>query len=84
MNKSFHPGVLIRQRYIDPLGMSITEAADRLGITRQGLSCVLNGHYGLSARLAAKLDAIGWGNYMNWMAHQAQFDLQKLSERNGE
>lgn len=54
--------------------MTVTEAARRLGVARQTLSRVLNGHAGIS-QMAIRLEKIGWSNAGFWMRRQAAYDL---------
>lgn len=48
MHNPPHPGEVIRELYLEPLGLTITEAADALGVSRKTLSELLNGHTGIS------------------------------------
>jgi antitoxin HigA-1 len=54
-----HPGHSIKDACLDPLGLSVTEAAQVLGIARHTLSRVLNGRAGISAEMAIRLEKIG-------------------------
>jgi addiction module HigA family antidote len=51
-----HPGDLIRTEIIEPLGLSVTQAADALGVRRATLSDLLNGHAGLSPEMALRIE----------------------------
>lgn len=51
-----HPGEWLRAEIVDPAGMSVTEAAERLHVTRQAMSNLLNGHAGLSAEMAIRFE----------------------------
>ena len=50
-----HPGRIVRQECIEPLGLTVTEAAKRLGVTRQALNNLVNGKGGISAEMAVRL-----------------------------
>ena len=68
-------GEIIREDYILPLGMTVTATAQGLGVTRKGLSDLLNGHSGLSPDMAIRLEKAGWGTAEHWMRMQMQRDL---------
>ena len=51
-----HPGVWLRQEIVEPAGLSVTAAADRLHVTRQAMSNLLNGSAGLSAEMAIRFE----------------------------
>lgn len=57
MNNPPHPGEIIRDLYLEPLGLSVTEAAADLGVTRKTLSLLVTGHAGISPEMAARLGA---------------------------
>ena len=76
-----HPGEIIRDLYLEPLGLTVTAAAAGLGVTRKTFSLLLNGHAGISPEMALRLE--GWlgvengGRADGWLAQQAAFDLWK-------
>ncbi len=74
-----HPGESIRD-WID--GLTVDEAAGKLGVAQQALSRVLDGKAGVSPAMALKLEAAGWSNAAFWMRRQASYDLaqERLSE----
>jgi addiction module HigA family antidote len=81
MHNPAHPGELLRE-YL-PEGMSIGEAAGRLGVSRQSLSAVLNSRAGVSADMALRLSkALGTSAEM-WLSMQVTFDLWKASRGGG-
>lgn len=61
-------------------GVSVSQAAQKLGVSRVTLSRVLNGKAAISVSLALKLEAAGWGKADAWMRRQAKYDLAR--ERN--
>lgn len=71
-----HPGESVRN-CINESGWTVTECADRLGVTRNNLSRLLNGRIGISARVALGLEAIGWSNAEFWMRLQANYELAR-------
>jgi addiction module HigA family antidote len=70
-----HPGHSIKDACLDPLGLSVTEAAQVLGIARHTLSRVLNGHAGISPDVAIRLEKAGWSNADHWLRLQTAYDL---------
>ncbi|MDE1160371.1 MAG: HigA family addiction module antitoxin [Acidobacteriaceae bacterium] len=84
LNKRTHPGALLKHDVFEPLKMSVTEAADRLGISRVTLSRVLNERAALSADLACRLELAGVGKARFWLDMQVAYDLhiaEKLKPR---
>ena len=53
---SVHPGPWLKRNIVDHFGLSVTEAAERLNVTRQAMSNLLNGHAGLSADMAIRFE----------------------------
>jgi addiction module HigA family antidote len=79
MHNPAHPGEVLRD-YL-PQGLAVTEAARRLGVTRQALSALLNGRAGVSAEMALRLEAgLGTSAEM-WIGMQSAFDLWKARQR---
>ena len=74
-----HPGAVLREYF--PEGMSVTEAAKRLKISRQSLSAVLNGRAGVSADMALRLAAALGTNADFWLRMQMQYDLWQAKQR---
>jgi len=70
-----HPGEILREDVIAPLGLSVTEAADRLAMSRVALSRVLNCKAGISPDLAVRLERAGASTAQAWIAMQANYDL---------
>ena len=70
-----HPGPSIRENCLDPLGLSVTEAAEVLGVARHTLSRVLNGHAAISPDMAIRLEKAGWSDADFWLRRQTSYDL---------
>ena len=70
-----HPGLSVRQNCLEPLNLSVTEAAEVLGVARHTLSRMLNGHAAISPDMAIRLEKAGWSNADFWMRRQAAYDL---------
>lgn len=69
-----HPGRGLRE-IVESAGWTISEAAQRMGVPRQTLSRLLNGHIGISPKMALALESVGWSNAEFWMRVQASYDL---------
>lgn len=70
-----HPGELLREDVINALELSVTEAAQRLKMSRTALSRVLNGHAAISPDLALRLESAGVSTARSWLAMQMNYDL---------
>jgi antitoxin HigA-1 len=72
-----HPGELLREDVLVPLSLSVTEAAQRLAMSRVALSRVLNGRAAISPDLAVRLERAGVSTARFWMTLQANYDLSR-------
>ncbi|MFP5205975.1 MAG: HigA family addiction module antitoxin [Acidobacteriota bacterium] len=70
-----HPGAVVLEECIEPLGLSITAAATALGVTRNTLSELVNGRRGISPEMAVRLEKVFGGSAESWLVQQAQYDL---------
>ncbi len=70
-----HPRLSIKQNCLDPLGFSVTEGANVLGVARHTLSRVLNGHAAISPEMAIRLEKAGWSTAEFWLRRQTSYDL---------
>lgn len=76
-----HPGEIIRDLCMKPLGLTVTEAAEGLGITRKTLSLVLNGHAGISPEMAFRLSKAFGRAPESWLELQSLYDLAQVSKK---
>lgn len=70
-----HPGTVVKELCIAPLGLSVTEAAKGLGVTRKTLSELLNGHSRISPEMAIRLSIAFNTSAESWINQQAKYDL---------
>jgi addiction module HigA family antidote len=70
-----HPGSVVLRECIEPLGLTITEAAQALGVTRNTLSELVNEKRGISPEMAVRLAKVFGGTEEGWLVQQAQYDL---------
>lgn len=75
MHNPAHPGEVLRDGVFADTGMTVTEFARRLGVTRVALSRVLNGKSAVSAGMAVRLAAALGGSAESWLHMQANYDL---------
>ena len=75
MKKPPHPGRSIKDACLDPLDLSITDAAGFLGVARHSLSRVIHGHAAISPEMAIRLEKMGWSIADTWLRMQAAYDL---------
>ena len=76
-----HPGEIVREDCIVASGLSVTEAAAQLGVSRQSMSELINGRNGISADMALRLEKAGWGDALSWLRNQASYDLWQARHR---
>jgi addiction module HigA family antidote len=76
-----HPGELIRDVCLAPLGLTVTEAAAGLGVTRKTLSSLLNGHSCVTPLMSIRLSKAFGGSPESWLNHQMQFDLWHAQQK---
>jgi addiction module HigA family antidote len=79
-----HPGRSVRHDCIEPLGLTITEAAEVLGVRRQTLNNLVNGKSGISADMAIRLDKAFGGDAETWLRLQVAYDLAQARQHEGE
>ncbi len=80
MHNPPHPGEIIRELCVEPLGVTVTEAAKALKVTRKTLSTLLNGRAGISPEMALRLYRVFGRTPEGWLRLQSQFDLWKAEK----
>lgn len=73
-----HPGEILRELCLAPLGITVTDAAAALGVSRKTLSAVLNGRAGITPDMAVRLGLAFGTSPESWLNHQAQYDLWQV------
>ncbi len=74
-----HPGLVVLHECIEPSGLTITNAATALGVTRNTLSELVNGKRGISPEMAVRISLVFGGTEEGWLVQQAQYDLAQVS-----
>ncbi len=76
MNNPSHPGEILKELLIEPLGLSVTDAARHLGISRKTLSKILNGRGAVTSEMAVRLEmTFGKPDAAHWLRLQNAYDL---------
>ena len=75
MHNPPHPGEVLRELCLKPLEVTVTQAAEALGVSRKTLSSILNGRAGISPEMAVRLSLAFGTTAESWMNQQVQYDL---------
>lgn len=84
MHNPPHPGEIIKELCLDPLGLSVTAAAEALGVSRKTLSSIINGKSGISPEMAVRLSIAFNTSSESWLAQQTQYDLWQAEAHRSE
>lgn len=80
MHNPLHPGEIVKEDF-DASGLTVTQAAKRLGVSRTALSRLLNGHSGISPEMALRLAKFFGTSVDMWINLQARYDIWQISKR---
>ena len=83
MHDPSHPGEVIKHDCIEASHLTVTDAADGLGVSRKALSELINCTSGVSPDMAIRLEKAGWGTAETWLRMQMQFDLWQARKKAG-
>lgn len=75
MHNPPHPGEVLKELCLEPLGLTVTDAAEALGVSRKTLSSILNGRSGISPEMAIRLGKAFDTSPESWLSQQMQYDL---------
>ncbi len=81
MHNPPHPGEILRELWLAPLGLSITAAAQQLRVSRKTLSEIVNGHASVTAEMAMRLEMAFGKSAQSWLGHQNAHDLWQMQPR---
>ena len=76
-----HPGEIVRYECLEPLGLTVTRAAEGLGVTRQTLSDLVNERSGISVEMAVRLSKAFGSTPETWLSLQMAYDLWQARDR---
>ena len=79
-----HPGEILRELCLEPLGVTVTRAARALDVSRKTLSTILNGRAGISPEMAIRLSIAFDTSAESWLNQQTQYDLWLARQKQGE
>jgi addiction module HigA family antidote len=80
MHNPAHPGEILKELYLEPLNLTVTEAAKHLGITRKTLSQLVNGQAGISTAMALRLAKALNTTPDSWLNMQKNYDLWRVGQ----
>ena len=84
MKNPVHPGKVVKRDCLEPLGLTVTEAAKALGVSRQALNNLINGKAGVSPEMAIRLSKAFGSSPETWVHMQAAFDLAQAVKKAGD
>ncbi|MCF8131297.1 MAG: HigA family addiction module antidote protein [Deltaproteobacteria bacterium] len=80
MHNPPHPGAIIKEFCVEPLNLTVTRAAESLGVARKTFSMLLNGKSGISPEMALRLSKVFGRSPEGWLRLQLQYDLWKVRQ----
>ncbi len=84
MHNPPHPGEVIKELCLEPLGVTVTDAAKALGVSRKTLSTLINGRAGISPEMAIRLSIAFDTSAESWLNQQTQYDLWQAEQHRSE
>ncbi len=78
MNSPVHPGEVLSEDFLKPLAISVTKAAEMVGVSRKHLSSIINSNSPISADMAARIGKLTNTSAKMWLGMQNSYDLSKL------
>jgi antitoxin HigA-1 len=76
-----HPGEVLMELFLEPLGLSVTKTARALGVSRKHLSDVVHGHFGISPEMAMRLSLAFGTTAEHWLKMQMAYDLWQVQQK---
>lgn len=84
MKQTIHPGAIVRADCLEPLGLTVTEGAKALGVSRQALNNLVNEKAGISSEMAVRLSKAFGSTPEMWLRLQMAYDLAQVRKRENE
>jgi addiction module HigA family antidote len=81
MHNPPHPGEVLKEMVLEPMGLSITTTAQALGVSRKHLSGIINGHYNVTPEMAKRLSLAFGGCAEHWLLMQMSYDLWRVEKQ---
>lgn len=82
MHNPPHPGEILKELYIKPLNLTVTEVANGIGVTRKAVSELVSKKYGISPNMAIRLSKAFSTTPESWLNLQQQYDLWQAKKKN--
>ncbi len=79
-----HPGEIIKGLWLDPMDISITQAAAAMGVSRKTISKIVNGNGRVTPEMAVRLSLALGSSPESWLGHQATYDLWQIDQKRTE
>ncbi len=79
LHNPVHPGEVLKELWLEPLGLTLTNAAVQLGVARKTISKIANGHGAITPEMALRLEIVFGTSAQTWMNMQTAYDLWQLS-----
>lgn len=80
MHNPPHPGEILRELCLEPMGLTVTQAAEALGVSRKTLSAILNGRAGISPEMAVRLSIAFGASAESWLNQQTKYYLWRAEQ----
>ena len=80
MHNPPHPGEMLNDLWLEPLGLSVTRLAEALHVSRKTVSEIINGRAAISPEMAVRLELAFGKSAESWLAHQAAYDLWRIEQ----
>lgn len=80
MHNPAHPGEVLKELWLEPLGLTLTDAAKKLGVARKTISKIINGRGGITPEMALRLEIVFGTSAQTWLNMQAAFDLWSMAD----
>lgn len=81
MHNPAHPGEILRDLYLEPMGVTITQAADALRVSRKHVSAIVNGRSPVTPDMAMRLAGVFATEPELWVSLQTQYDLWAVTKK---
>lgn len=79
MHNPVHPGKVLNELWLEPMGLTLTEAAERLGVSRKTISKIINGHGPITTEMSLRIEIVFGSSAQAWMNMQTAYDLWQMS-----
>ena len=78
MHNPAHPGEVLKELWLEPMGITITDAAERLRVARKTVSKIVNGHGSITPEMALRIEIVFGSTAETWLNMQAAYDIWQM------